>query len=103
MSDFFLVVLKHYIFSILPSFDIRYQRALDWRTKFEVYLKVFARVLKKKTPRKASFCFFFSPKKLVQLFIPKEVQPYPDSKMIKLLTFDNLFLPLRHSQNDHLA
>ena len=37
-------------------------------------------------------------KKLVRLFILKEVKPSPDSKMTKLLTVDNLFLPLRHSR-----
>ena len=41
---------------------------------------------------------FFSPKKLVRLFILKEVKPSPDSRIIKLLTFDNLFPPLRHSR-----
>ena len=56
-------------------------------------LKVFARVLKK-TPRKASF-YFFSPKRLVRLFVLEEVKPSPDSKVIKLLTFDNLCPPLR--------
>ena len=35
---------------------------------------------------------------LVRLFMLKEVKPSPDSKMITLLTFDNLFLPLRHSR-----
>ena len=44
-----------------------------------------------------SFIMLFSPKKLVRLFILKEVKPSPDSKMIKLLTFDNLFLPLRRT------
>ena len=47
----------------------------------------------KKLPRKASF-YFFSPKKLVRLFILKEVKPSPDSKMIKRLTFDKFFPPL---------
>ena len=37
---------------------------------------------------------FFSTKKLVCLFILKEVKPSPEGKMIKLLTFDNLFPPL---------
>ena len=49
----------HDIFFILPSFDIRYQRALDLRTRFEVYLKVFAVVLKKRHPGKLHFAFFF--------------------------------------------
>ena len=65
--------------------------------EYEIKLKVFARVLKKKTPhRKASF-YFFSPKTFLRLFILKEVKPSPDSKMIKLLIFDNLFPPLGHS------
>ena len=41
---------------------------------------------------------FFSLKKLVRLIILKEVKPSPESKMIKRLTFENLFPPLRHSR-----
>ena len=59
-------------------------------------LKVLVRVLKNDTP--VSFILLFSPKKLVWLFILKEVKPFPDGKMIKLLTFGNLFPPLRHSR-----
>ena len=45
----------------------------------------FWHVLKtKRSPRKASF-YFFSPKKLVWLFMLKEVKPSPNGKMIKLL------------------
>ena len=63
-------------------------------TRFNLkFLCVFSN---KKTPGKPSFSFF-SPKKLVRLFILREVKPSPDSKIIKLLTFHNLFLPLRHS------
>ena len=66
--------------------------------EYEIELKVLARVLKKKRhPRKTSFNFF-SAKTLVWLFIMKEVKPFPDSKMIKLLTVDNLFSPLRYSR-----
>ena len=55
----------------------------------------FLRVLKeKKTPRKASF-YLFSRKGVRRLFILKEVKPPADSKMIKLLAFDNFFPPLR--------
>ena len=54
-------------------------------------------VLKKRHPRKFQFTFFHQ-QKLVRLFILKEVKPSPDSERIKLLTFDNLFLPLRHSR-----
>ena len=66
--------------------------------KYEIQLKVFARVLKKRQPGKLHFPFFFSPKKFVRLFILKQVQPFPDRKIIKLLTFDNLFPPLRNSR-----
>ena len=55
------------------------------------FLCVFSK--KKKTPQKASF-YFFSPKRLGRLFTLKKVKPSLDSKMIKLLTFDNLFPPL---------
>ena len=43
------------------------------------------------------FNVLFSPERLSQLFLLKEVKPSPDHKIIKLLTFDNLFLLLRHS------
>ena len=64
--------------------------------EFEIWLKVFSRILKIKTPRKASF-YHFSLAKLALLPLVKEVTPSPDRKMIKLLTFDILFSPLRHS------
>ena len=51
----------------------------------------------KKTPPKVSF-YFFSPRKLVRLLILKEVKPSPESKTIKRLTFDNLFLPVQISR-----
>ena len=41
--------------------------------------------------------FFFSPEKLALLSLLEEVKPCPDRKIIKLLTFDNLFPP-RHSR-----
>ena len=77
-----------YPFQILESF----------RSEYENQLTVFARVLKKKAARKASRYFFFSLKKLVRLVMLKEFKPSPDSKMIKLLTFDILFPPLPHSR-----
>ena len=46
---------------------------------------------------KASFCNF-SQGKLALLPLVKEVTPPPDRKMIKLLTFDDLFSPLRRSR-----
>ena len=48
------------------------------------------RVFLKKAPRKASF-YYFSQKKLARLFILNEGKPSPNSRMIKLLTIDNLF------------
>ena len=35
----------------------------------------------------------FSPEKLERLFLLEEFEPSPDRKMIKLVTFDNLFPP----------
>ena len=54
------------------------------------------RVLRKDIPE--SSIILFSTKKLVRFFILKKVKASPDSKIIKLLTFDNLFPPLRHSR-----
>ena len=48
-----------------------------------------------------SFIVLFSPEKSARLFFLKEVKPSPDRKMVKLLTFENLFLPLRHSSETH--
>ena len=45
--------------------------------------------------RRASF-YHFSLENLALLSLVKEVTPSPDRKLIKLLTFDNLFPPLRH-------
>ena len=39
----------------------------------------------------------FSSETSARYFLLKEVKPSPDRKMVKLLTFENLFLPLRHS------
>ena len=50
-----------------------------------------------KLPRKASF-YRFSLEKLALLPLVKEVTRFPHRKMIKLLTFDNLFSPPRHSR-----
>ena len=41
------------------------------------------------------FIELFLPEKLALLSILKEVEPSPNCKMLKLLTFDNLFPPLR--------
>ena len=69
--------------------------------RYDITFKVFARVVKKKRlPGKLHFPFFFVTKKLVRLFILKGVKPSLDSKMIKFLTFDNIFPPLRHSREN---
>ena len=65
-------------------------------TSTRLNLKFFTHVLKKDTPE--SFTSLFSPKKFARLFILKKVKPSPDRKLIKLLTFDNLFPPLRYSR-----
>ena len=63
----------------------------------EVQFKVFVRILKKGHPE-SFILLFFPPKKLVRLSILNQVKSSPDGKMIKLLTFNNLFPPLRHSR-----
>ena len=60
-------------------------------TRFDVkFFRVFN--FKIKSSRKASF-YHFSLEKLALLSLVKEVTPSPDRKMIKLLTFDDLFPP----------
>ena len=54
-----------------------------------------ALVLKIKGTSEASFCFYHQ--KVARLFILKGVKPSPDRKVIKFLTFDDLFPPLGHS------
>ena len=56
------------------------------------FWRVFSKKKKKGHHGRLHFTF------LVGLFILKEVKSSPDSKMTKLLTFDDLFPPLRHSQ-----
>ena len=56
------------------------------RTKFDFELK-------KKTPQKVLF-YFFSPEDLALLTLLRKVKPFLNHKMIKLLTFGNLFPPL---------
>ena len=84
------------VHSLIESFRFEDEDGYGYEYEYEIKLKVFARIPKKERPGKLHFTFF-SPKMLVRLFILKEVKPTPDSKMIKFLTFDNLFPPLRHS------
>ena len=51
------------------------------------------RILKKDTPER--FILVFLTKKVSKVIYTKEVKPSFDRKMIKLLTFDDLFPPLR--------
>ena len=56
---------------------------------------IFWCILKKYTPRKALLSFVI--RKVSTVFLLKEVKPSPDRKMVKLSTFETLFLSLRHS------
>ena len=60
--------------------------------------KSFCACSQKNTTQESLILPFFSPKKLVRLNLLKEVKPSTDSEMIKLLTFDTLLPPLRHSR-----
>ena len=74
--------------------NIYYYLNSSTRTRFNLkFFRVFSKIL---ISRKASL-YFFPPEKLALLSLLKEVKPSPDPKMIKFLTFDNLFLLLRHS------
>ena len=60
--------------------------------------KFYSRIVKKYTPRIASF-YYFTPEKVNTVnFLLKEAKPSPDRKIIKLLTFDDLLPSLRHSR-----
>ena len=63
------------------------------------YLQFFAYCQKIDTPPppRISSSYFFSPRKLALLSLLMAVKPSSYRKMIKLLTFDNLFPPLQHS------
>ena len=62
----------------------------------EIWLNVFFRsYFQKIDTLKASF-YFFIPEKLIRLFLLKEIKPSPDRQIVKLLSFDNLYPPLRH-------
>ena len=73
----------------------RFEDENDTNTIFNL---VFSRILKKQTCTPESFIVLFSLEKIALLSILKEVKPSLDRKMIKLLTFDNSFPPLRHSR-----
>ena len=83
-------MLKLFFDNLFPP--LRHYRAFCRRFNLK-FLLVFSKKKKKKDIPE-SFILLFSPTKIVRLFIPKEVKPSPDSKMTKLLKFDNLFPPL---------
>ena len=62
--------------------------------QYEIWLKAIARVLKTRHPGKLHFFFFFFTKKVTTVICTEGVKPSPDGKMIKPLTFDNLFTPM---------
>ena len=65
-------------------------------TSTRFYSKFFAYCQKMDTPPPLiSSLYFFSPRKLALLSLLMEVKPSANHKMIKLLTFDNLFPPLQ--------
>ena len=67
--------------------------------EYEIQLNFFSPILKKiDAPKSFIVPFFFSLENIALLYLLKEVKPSVDRKMIKLLTFDNLFPPLRHSR-----
>ena len=91
--------MRKLVISTMSLESFRFEDKNEYR--YDITLKVFARVVKKKRlPGKLHFPFFFVTKKLVRLFILKGVKPSPDSKMIKFLTIDNLFAALRHSREN---
>ena len=69
-----------------------------FRLKDEIWLNFFFCMIFSKNihPRKLHFSFL-SPEKLAHLCLLKDFKPSPNCKMIKLLTFDNLFLLLWQS------
>ena len=67
--------------------------------EYEIQLNFFSPILEKiDAPKSLIVPFFFSLENIALLYLLKEVKPSVDRKMIKLLTFDNLFPPLRHSR-----
>ena len=61
-------------------------------------LKFFRVLSKNRLPGILDCTFFFAPEKLALLSLLEKVKPFLDHKIIKLLTFDNLFTPLRDSR-----
>ena len=75
----------------------RFEDQNDSSSRFD--WKVFRVFSKNRLPGKLYFTFD-SPEKLELLSLWKEVTPSSNRKMIKLVTFENLFLPLRRSRQN---
>ena len=67
--------------------------------RYDITFKVFARVVKKRdSPESFMKFFLFLSQKISTVIYIEGVKPSLDSKMIKFLTFDKIFPPLRHSR-----
>ena len=75
----------------------RFEDQNDSSARFD--WKVFRVFSKNRLPGKLYFTID-SPEKLELLSLWKEVMPSSNRKMIKLVTFENLFLPLRRSRQN---
>ena len=86
-----IIILTHLLLPTITIETFRLEDKNDY--EYEISFEFFSRIVKKKTPGNSSL-YFFSPDKLALLSLLKEVKASPDCKIIKLLTFDNLFSPL---------
>ena len=77
------------------TFRFEDSRRMTTRTRL-IWLEVFFAYSQKIDTPESFIVIFFYPEKLALLSLVKEVKPSPDRKLIKLLTFDNLFPPLWH-------
>ena len=68
--------------------SFRFEDEIDYRTSIRFDLKFFRVFSEKRYPGKLHRTFD-PPEKLALSSLLQEVKPYPDRKMIKLLTFDN--------------
>ena len=72
-------------------------KTIRFEDEDEIYLNFFLNVFSYDINPGKLHCTFFPLKKLARLFLLKEVKPSPDRKMMKPLSFENLFPPLRYS------
>ena len=67
-------------------------------TRMRFTLKFFSHIQKKKKDPGKLHCPFVTRRVSTVIIFLKVVKPSSDCKMIKLLTFDDLFPPQRHSR-----